>query len=131
MKRIIALLLALMMVLALCACGGKEEAPEAPAAPPAGEAPAAPPAGEGEGSGEPSGGMEQDFELFAKDGYTKDFDGYKKWVVDAINSTEGPPDIKANDVATVEAMTEETYNTDSLGMYIGWGLITDYETFLK
>ena len=42
MKKILALLLAVMMVLALCACGSKSEAPAAPAA----EAPAAAPAGE-------------------------------------------------------------------------------------
>lgn len=43
MKKIIALLLAAMMVFALCACGGGSAAPEAPAAEaPAAEAPAAP-----------------------------------------------------------------------------------------
>lgn len=75
MKKILALLLAVVMVLAMAACGSKSddaaapaaeapaaapaaEAPaapaaEAPAAAPAAEAPAAPPAGEA--SGEPSG----------------------------------------------------------------------------
>lgn len=127
MKRIIALVLVLMMALTLCACGGKEEAPEAPAAAPAGEG-AVPPPPEGEGSGEPS--MEQNFELFPMDGYSKDLEGYKQWAIDAINSTDGPPDIKAMDVANVEAMTEDT-SADTLGMYIGWGLLTDYETFAK
>ena len=46
MKRIIAMLLALVMVFALCACGAKEEAPKADA--PAAEAPAAAPAGKTE-----------------------------------------------------------------------------------
>ncbi len=46
MKRIIAMLLALVMVFALCACGAKEEAPKADA--PAADAPAAAPAGKTE-----------------------------------------------------------------------------------
>lgn len=64
MKKILALLLAMVMVCALCACGGDKAdepaaAPEAPVADnaaPAPEAPAAPetPA-EGDASGEPSG----------------------------------------------------------------------------
>ncbi len=42
MKRMLAIVLSLSMVLALTACGGKEEAPAAPAAPAAPSAPAAP-----------------------------------------------------------------------------------------
>ena len=55
MKKLLALLLALVMVLALCACGAKTDepaaAPEAPAAEP--EAPAAEPAADGGYTGEP------------------------------------------------------------------------------
>ena len=77
MKKILALTLAMLMVLALCACGAKEEAPAAPEAPAAApveaapEAPAAPAEGDasgemGEGSGEPSAeqlNASQDFEI--------------------------------------------------------------------
>ncbi len=131
MKKIIALVLALMMVLALCACGSKEEAPaEAPAAAPAGEA-AAPVDGVG-GEASEEGSQEQSFDLFPTDGYDKTFDGYKQWLTDAINSTDGPPDIKAQDLANIEAMTEaEDTSATTMSMYIGWGLVTDYQTFLK
>ncbi len=135
MKRFIALALALLMVLALCACGGKEETPAAEAAPAAPAAPAegeaAPPAAGGEASGEATGEA-QSFELFPMDGYDKTFEGYKQWAIAAINSTDGPPDIKAQDVANIEAMTEaEDTSATTLSMYIGWGLVTDYQTFLK
>ena len=120
MKKILALLLAMMMVLALCACGAKEEAPaEAPAAAPA-AAPAEAPVDAVEG--EPSSGEPQSFELFDASGYDKTFDGYKQYLIDAINSTGGPPDILAGDVATIEALTEDTYADTAISMYLEFGL---------
>jgi len=124
MKKIFALVLAMMMVLALCACGAKEEAP-AEAAPAA--APAAAPVDAVEG--EPSSGEPQSFELFDASGYDKTFDGYKQYLVDAINSTDGPPDIKAMDIATIEALTEDTYADTAISMYLEFGLVMTWADF--
>ena len=128
MKKILALILALMMVLALCACGAKEEAAEAPAveaaAPAEGEA-APVDAVEGEAStGEP-----QSFELFDASGYDKTFDGYKQYLIDAINSTGGPADILAGDIANIEAMTEDTYADTTISMYLEFGLVVTWPEF--
>lgn len=133
MKKLLSLLLALAMVLALCACGAKEEAPaEAPAAAPAGApagAPAEPaPVAEGEASGEATG-ERQNFELFDASGYDKTFDGYKQYLIDAINSTGGPPDILANDIATIEALTEDSYADTAISMYLDFGLVVAWPDF--
>ena len=130
MKKILALALALMMVLALCACGAKEEAPAAPAAPAA--APEAAPAGEaveGEGaSGEPTG--EPVATLVEPDpSYSKDLEGYKDYVIDALKGDpNAPPDIIDMTIANVEAATDG--NATDFDMMIHQGLIVTYDEFL-
>lgn len=134
MKKTLALLLAMMMVLALCAgCGAKEEAApaaeapaaEAPAAP-AGEAPAVPPA-EGEPSGEPTG--EPVAELFPADGYNKDLDGYKAYASDALKQDEhAPAEIVETTIASIEAATDG--NDDAFAMLVNQGLILPYDEFV-
>jgi hypothetical protein len=147
MKKILALLLATMMVFALCACGGSDDAaetttetaveaaaePAAEAAAPADDA-AAPeaPAGEaveGDGSGESS--QEQALELFDSTGYDKTFEGYIQWVRDALQSQDGNPNLES-DLETLDTVTEDTYDPDSMpfSMQIQFGLITSYEDFI-
>ena len=87
MKKTVALLLALVMVLALCACGAKEEAPaEAPAAAaapaaPEAAAPAAAPAAAG------------------------DLEGYKAYCAAYAEAGAPTDDEKANAVAAINACT--------------------------
>jgi type IV secretory pathway VirB10-like protein len=154
MKKIFSLLLAMMMVFALCACGGSSddaaetettteaavEAAAEPAAEAAAEA-AAPaddtaapeaPAGEaveGDGSGESS--QEQTLELFDSTGYDKTFEGYIQWVRDALQSQDGNPNLES-DLETLDTVTEDTYDPDSMpfSMQIQFGLITSYEDFI-
>lgn len=141
MKKILAIVLAAMMALTLCACGDSAEdtaeaaapaadtaaAPEAPAA----EAPEAPAgeAVEGEDTGEAS--QEQSFELFPSDGYEKTFDGYIEWVRAALQSQEGNPNLES-DLASLDEVTEDTYDPSAMpfAMQIQFGLITSYEDFL-
>lgn len=131
MKKTLALLLAMMMVLALCAgCGAKEEAApaaEAPAAEaPAAEAPAAP-AAEGEPSEEPTG--EPVAELFPADGYNKDLDGYKAYAIDALKQDEhAPAEIVDTTIASIEAAADG--NDDAFAMLIRQGLILTYDEFV-
>jgi uncharacterized lipoprotein NlpE involved in copper resistance len=150
MKKILALLLAMMMVFALCACGGSDDAAEtettteaaveaaaepaaeaAEAAEPAAEAAEAPAgeAVEGDGSGESS--QEQTLELFDSTGYDKTFEGYIQWVRDALQSQDGNPNLES-DLATLDTVTEDTYDPDSMpfSMQIQFGLITSYEDFI-
>ena len=71
MKKIIALVLAAMMVLSLAACGAKTEAPaatQAPAAPAATEAPAAPAENTGAGKSVGIAMPTQSYERWIKDG---------------------------------------------------------------
>ena len=133
MKKLIALLLAVMMVLALCACGGsKDEAPAAEAAPAADAAPAAPadaPAApaEGEPSEEPTG--EPVAELFPADGYSKDLDGYKQYAIDALKSDEhAPAEIVDSTVEAINAVTDG--NDETFAMLINQGRILSYEDFI-
>lgn len=146
MKKILALLLAMMMVLALCACGEKEEAPaaeEVPATedvaavedvadtetvPAAAEAPAAP---EGDASGEPSEEPtgEPVAELFPADGYSKDLEGYKAYAIDALKQDEhAPAEIVETTVAGIEAVTDG--NDDTFAMLVNQGLILSYDEFV-
>lgn len=131
MKKTLALLLAMMMVLALCAgCGAKEEAApaaEAPAAEaPAAEAPAAP-AAEGEPSEEPTG--EPVAELFPADGYNKDLDGYKAYASDALKQDEhAPAEIVDTTIASIEAAADG--NDDAFAMLVNQGLILPYDEFV-
>lgn len=134
MKKTIAMLLAVMMLLTLCAaCGSKEEAAvpaaEAPAAAPADEAPAAAPvdAAEGEASGEIPA---PDF-YAPTDAYAKDFEGYRQYVIDAFATDPGAPeDLKEAYNASFEMMTEETMGDTSVANLIDLGLIVSYEEFL-
>ncbi len=153
MKKILALLLAMMMVLALCACGEKEETTpavedvaaveEVPAAedvaavedaadtepaPAAAEAPAAP---EGDASGEPTGEPtgEPVAELFPADGYSKDLEGYKAYAADALKQDEhAPADIVETTVAAIEAAADGNDNT--FAMLVNQGLILSYDEFV-
>ena len=133
MKKMIALLLAAMMVLALCACGGGSEAApaaDAPAAdaaaPAAPDAPAAPPA-EGEPSEEPSG--EPVAELFPADGYSKDLEGYKAYAIDALKSDEhAPPEIVDSSIEAIQAVTDG--NDEAFSMMLHQGRIMSYDEFI-
>ena len=127
MKKILALVLAMLMVLALCACGAKEEAPAevAPAAAPA-EGEAAP--AEGAPSGEPTG--EPVAELFPADGYSKDLDGYKAYAIDALKSDEhAPAEVIDMTVAAIEAATDGT--AADFDMMINQGRILSYDEFIN
>ena len=142
MKKFLALLLAMMMVLALCACGSEEAAETAApaaagdAAAPAGEAapegeePPEAPEGEGEASGDASGEA-QTKELFSADGYDKTFDGYKAYVTDAMSQDESNPFL-ADELATIAETTEDTFDPtgNPWAMQVEFGLILSYEDFL-
>lgn len=139
MKKITALFLTMLMVLSLCACGAKEEAPAeaAPAAAPEAAAPveaapAAPAApAEGEASGEPSGEIPAPEFYEPTDAYAKDFNGYRQYVIDAFATDPGAPaDLKEAYNASFEAMTEETMADTSVTNLIDLGLICSYEDFL-
>lgn len=123
MKRIIALLLAVLMLLALCACGAKDEAPaEAPAAP------AAPPPA-GETSGEPSGNPPTPEFYEPTNAYAKDFEGYRQYCIDAFATDPGAPaELKDAYNAEFKAMADDTGTT--VQALIGLGLICSYEDFL-
>ena len=133
MKKTLALLLALVMILAVCAaCGSKEEAAPAAAeaAPAAAEAaaPAAPAdAAIGEPSEEPTG--EPVAELFPADGYAKDLEGYKQYVIDALESDEhAPPEIIESTVAAIAEITDG--NDATFDMMISQGRILSYDEFV-
>ena len=145
MKKIIALLLAVLMLAALCACGSKEEAAapaaaEAPAAAPAGDAPAAPP--EGEASGEPTGEPPADVpasgsvENEAHGTASADEAGYKEYLhawLDyerTVNSTM-TDDMKAEFEACIDAGDFTTFPADMLfnGMLTSGAAMT-YDEFV-
>ena len=133
MKKTLALILALVMIAAVCAgCGGSKAEEAAPAAAPAAEAPAAPaaeapaaPEGEAseEGSGEPVA------ELFPADGYSKDLDGYKQYAIDALKSDEHAPAEIVD--STIESINAAADGSDaSFAMMIYQGRILSYEEFV-
>lgn len=128
MKKILALVLAMMMVLALCACGGGEEAaPEAPAAPVAAPAEGEAAPAEGAASGEPTG--EPVAELFPADGYSKDFEGYKAYAIDALKSDpNAPAEIVDMTVAAIEAAADGS--AADFDMLINQGRILSYDEFI-
>ena len=141
MKKIVALLLAVMMVMSLCACGAKEEAPAevapaavveaAPAAPEAAAPAAAPAESAGEASGEASGEIPAPEFYAPTDAYAKDFEGYRQYVIDAFATDPGAPeDLKESYNASFEAMTEETMADTSVTNLVDLGLILSYEDFL-
>ena len=133
MKRIVALVMCmLMMLVAMAGCGGKEEAaaePAAPAAPVAEEsapaaAPAAPeaavpetaaaPAGDasgemGEASGEASGDPPaMRTEAVDPSGYTPDFSGYKQYALAAVAELEAQSGLDlASFKSEIEAAADE------------------------
>lgn len=132
MKKTIAKLLAVLMLLTLCAaCGSKEET-EAPAAEAA--APAAVPAVaavEGEATAEASGEIPAPDFYAPTDAYAKDFEGYRQYVIDAFATDPGAPeDLKEAYNASFEMMTEETMGDTSVANLIDLGLIVSYEDFL-
>lgn len=144
MKKIIAILLLAVMAMSLfTACGSKDEpAAEAaaPAAAPAVEAAtaaapdvAAAPA-EGETSGEPSGeptGEPPAPEFYEPtDDYSKDFEGYRQYVIDAFANDPGAPEeLKEAYNAEFTAMTDDTGTT--VQALIDLGLICSYQDFLN
>lgn len=137
MKKTLALLLAVMMLVCLCAaCGDKAETADetattaaAPAAPAAeGETPAV--AADGEASADMSG-EPQTKDLFPADGYDKTFDGYKSYVSDALKNDGGSPFLE-DELAAIDATTEADYDptANPWAMQIEFGLILSYEDFL-
>ncbi len=147
MKRIIAMLLAVMMVLALCACGSKAEepapeaaAPAAPAAEPdaaAPEAPAAPDAAPaGAASGEPSGEASEKPEVQSympdQGNYSKDFEGYRQYSKDGYRADPfHPAELEAETIGEMEGATEDNYTEcTNWKNIIDLGVILSYEDFL-
>ena len=139
MKRIVALLLAMMMLMSICAaCGSKDDSADAPAAPaapaaapdaaaPDAAAPEAPP--EGEPSGDPSENPPTPDFYEPTDAYSKDFEGYRQYVIDAFASDPGAPeDLKEAYNAEFKVMEDDTGTT--VQALIGLGLICSYEDFL-
>ncbi len=127
MKKLLSLLLAVMMVMALCACGGSDAAaPAADAAAPA-AADSAPAPADGQPSGEPTG--EPVAELFPADGYSKDLAGYKEYAIDALKSDEhAPPEIIDSTVAAIQEAADG--HADTFSMLINQGRILSYDDFI-
>lgn len=128
MKKIIAiLLLAVMALCLLAACGSKDEpAAEAPA-PAAAPAEGAP---SGEPSGEPSSQPPAPEFYEPTDAYAKDFEGYRQYVIDAFATDPGAPEeLKEAYNAEFNVMTDDTGTT--VQALIGLGLICSYEDFLN
>ncbi len=144
MKKILALVLAMMMVFALCACGSSDDAAadadttadeaaadaaqDAAAPADAGEAPV----DEVEGGDTGEASEEQSFDQWPTDGYDKTFEGYIEYVTDAMNSQTGNPNLES-ELASLAEVTEDTYSADSqpFQMQIQFGLIISYEDFLN
>ena len=152
MKKTLILLLALVMIMALTACGGGSaaettaapaEAPAAeaaaPTAPEDAAAPAEAPAGDAsgepssEGSGEPTGegeGTHNSAELMEPTAdYSKDLEGYKAYAMEALRTdANAPADIVADTLASLEAATDPT--DAAFTMLTDAGRILSYEDFL-
>jgi uncharacterized lipoprotein YehR (DUF1307 family) len=134
MKKFVALLLAMMMVFALCACGGGSDdataetttTTEAAAPADAPEGAVAPP--EGADLGDPTG--EPVAQLVEPDSsYSKDLDGYKAYVIDALKSDEhAPADIVESTIENINAATDG--NDDAFEMMISQGLVLNYDEFI-
>lgn len=143
MKKIITILLLAVMAVGLCAACGSKDEPAAEAAAPAAApteeaAPAAAPdaavPAEGDASGEPSGeptGEPPAPEFYEPtDDYSKDFEGYRQYVIDAFANDPGAPeDLKEAYNAEFKAMTDDAGTT--VQALIDLGLICSYEDFLN
>lgn len=145
MKKILALLLAIVMVMALAACGGGSDkevtapAPEAPAAAPADNAPPADapeaPAGDasgemGEASGDPTGDPPTPPEMAEPtEAHSRDFEGYKQYAIEALNNDPNvPAGAREEILAGLEAATDP--GAEDFGKLTDAGLIMNYEDFL-
>ena len=145
MKKILALLLAVVIIMALSACGGGSDkeaaapAPEAPAAAPADNAPPAdapaPPAGDasdemGEASGEFTGDPPEPPELAVPtEAHTRDFEGYKQYAIEALNNDPNVPAGAREEIqAGLEAATDP--GAEDFGKLTDAGLIMTYDDFL-
>ena len=140
MKKILALLLAIVMVMALAACGGGSDkettapAADAPAAAPAADAPEAP-AGDasgemGEASGDPTGDPPTPPEMAEPtEAHSRDFEGYKQYAIEALNNDPNvPAGAREEILAGLEAATSP--DAEDFGKLTDAGLIMNYEDFL-
>jgi uncharacterized lipoprotein YehR (DUF1307 family) len=133
MKKIVALILAMMMVFALCACGGGSDDTAAAATTTEAAAPADAPEGavappEGGELGDPTG--EPVAQLVEPDAsYSKDLDGYKAYVIDALKGDEhAPADIVETSIENINAATDGS--DDAFEMMINQGLVLGYDEFI-
>lgn len=146
MKKTLALLLALVMVVAVAACGAdpveepaaasEAAAPVAAAPAPAGDAsgePSSEASGEASGapSGEPPAGTHPDSELMEPTAaYSKDLDGYKAYAIDALK-TDPLAQAATMDamIANIEAAADPS--DDAFRKLSDPGRILVYEDFLN
>ena len=135
MKKILALLLAVMMVLALCACGDAEEtpAPAEEAAPAVDAAPAvadaAAPAVEGAASGEPAVEGAASGEPAAADtAAAGDLEAYKAYCLVYVQAGAPTEEQRATAVAAIEACTtvEEVESSTYLYPMFSYEMIMTY-----
>ncbi len=119
MKKTLALLLALVMVLALCACGAKEDAPAAAPAAPEAAAPAAPAAPEAAAPAAPA----------APAG---DLEGYKAYCAAFAEAGAPTDEEKANAVAAINACTttEEVEACEYLTPMFSGEMILTYDAWV-
>ena len=116
MKKIIALMMCVLMMLAVMAgCGSKEEAAPAEVAPEVEEAAPAAPAGDasgemGDASGEASGeAPAMRTEAVDPTGYSADFAGYKQYALTAVAELEAQSGLDlASFKSEIEATADET-----------------------
>ncbi len=151
MKKLTALLLAVMMVMALCACGGSDDSSAAedaaeiaaePAAEPDAAAPGSetadaaeePAAGEasGEPSGEPSGEMDVESYMPDEGDYAKDFEGYRQYCRDGyLADAFHPAELEEETLAEIDGATEDNYTEcTNWTNIIDLGVVLSYEDFL-
>lgn len=126
MKRSLFLLvLAAMLLCLMVGCGSAtEEAVTAEAAP------AVAAESTGEASAEPSGEIPAPDFYAPTDTYTKDFEGYRQYVIDAFATDPGAPeDLKESYNAEFASMTDDSGTT--VQALIDLGLICSYQDFLN
>ncbi len=153
MKKLIALLLAMMMVMSLCACGGSDDAEETEEAVAAveetvadeaevatadAEAPAEteelPDDVDASASGEASAdAADMDVEFYEPtSAYSKDFEGYRQYCIDGFLADQFHPDeLEESTVEEFENMTEDDYESgDRYTSLTDLGVLLTYEEFL-